>query len=520
LHNNYYFLRKLSRALGSRLSGFTVVSCFSQNKDELIIELNDSHSSFFIKASLQSAFQCLSFPDAFHRARKNSVDLFNNIVMSKVTGARQFENERSFALLLESNYALVFKMHGARANVILFNGEDAEAIFRNNFVADLELKLSALPRSIDWGLETFKQNENSPDKIYFTFGKPVWQYLADHNYDKLTTESKWELVQQTLKLLDEDNFYLVEDEDGVRLTLLPVKTRAKVFHDPIAAVNEFFLKKVTTSSFEQKKAKLLSHLEGKRRQGVAYLDKTKTKLEELVADTHYQQWADLLMANLHHVRPGDEKIIVENFYDNQKPVSIKLRRELSPQKNAEIFYRKGKNQEIEIKTLRESIARKEKEIAGLDQAITKARMTEDASLLDEIAVEMSEKATDKKPVASVPYHEFEFRGFRIWVGKNAVANDLLTLKFSFKDDLWLHAKDVAGSHVLIKYQSGKNFPKEVIERAASLAAHYSKRKNESLCPVAVTSKKFVRKRKGDVAGAVVVERETVIMITPSAWTAT
>jgi predicted ribosome quality control (RQC) complex YloA/Tae2 family protein len=106
-------------------------------------------------------------------------------------------------------------------------------------------------------------------------------------------------------------------------------------------------------------------------------------------------------------------------------------------------------------------------------------------------------------------------GFRIWVGKNAAGNDELTLKYSFKEDLWLHVKDVAGSHVIIKYQAGKKFPKDVIERAAQLAAYNSKRKNETLCPVVVTPKKFVRKRKGDPPGAVIVEREEVIMVVPA-----
>ena len=114
----------------------------------------------------------------------------------------------------------------------------------------------------------------------------------------------------------------------------------------------------------------------------------------------------------------------------------------------------------------------------------------------------------------MPYHEFEKSGFKIWVGKNAESNDTLTLKLSFKEDLWLHAKDVAGSHVLIKYQSGKKFPKDVIERAAQLAAYNSKRKTETLAPVVYTPKKYVRKRKGDPPGMVVVERETVIMVEP------
>jgi predicted ribosome quality control (RQC) complex YloA/Tae2 family protein len=122
-----------------------------------------------------------------------------------------------------------------------------------------------------------------------------------------------------------------------------------------------------------------------------------------------------------------------------------------------------------------------------------------------------EKAKDAEPL---PYHEFIFKGYKIWVGRNAESNDILTLKLSYKEDLWLHAKDVSGSHVLIKHQAGKNFPKDVIERAAELAAYNSKRKNDSLCPVVVTPKKFVRKRKGDPAGAVVVEREEVVMVVP------
>ncbi len=97
---------------------------------------------------------------------------------------------------------------------------------------------------------------------------------------------------------------------------------------------------------------------------------------------------------------------------------------------------------------------------------------------------------------------------------NAQRNDELTLKYAYKEDLWLHAKDVPGSHVIIKHQSGKNFPKDVIERAAQLAAYYSKRKTDTLCPVAVTPKKYVRKRKGDPAGMVVVEREEVVMVEP------
>jgi predicted ribosome quality control (RQC) complex YloA/Tae2 family protein len=187
---------------------------------------------------------------------------------------------------------------------------------------------------------------------------------------------------------------------------------------------------------------------------------------------------------------------------------------LNPQKNAEIFYRKAKNQQIEINKLKEAITQKENEILKLKEWIG---LTDETSELKELRKIVVEAGLDKKKqgqTETLPFHEFEFKGYKILVGKNAESNDKLTLKYSYKDDLWLHAKDVAGSHVLVKYQSGKNFPKDVIEYAAGLAAYNSKRKNESLCPVAFTQKKFVRKRKGDPAGMVVVEREEVILVEP------
>ena len=514
MHNNYYFLRHLSTELASRIIGFTLVSCFSQNKDELIIELNDGATSFFIKASLQPEFQCLSFPDSYNRAKKNSVDLFHPLLMNKVTGIRQFSNERSFAMLLENENALVFKMHSARANILWFAGERVQEVFRNNFQADFELRLNNLDRAIDWSYENFLQNQSNLQSVYLTFGKPVWNYLNEHHFDELDRENKWRLLQDTRNCLEKPDYFLLEKEGAFVFSLLPSDNTVKTFTEPMEAINEFFIRRVSTAAFQKEKLHLLTHVQGKLKQGKSFLDKTRQKLLALEGDVHYQQWADLIMANLNKIHPGLENIEVENFYDDLRPVLIKLKKGLSPQKNAEVFYRKAKNQVIEINTLKESIQRKENEMNQLGDWRSALQMTDDLPSLKRISIILLKQTPDKQIKQSLPYHEFEFKGFKIWVGKNASANDTLTLKYSYKEDLWLHAKDVAGSHVLLKFKAGKPFPKEVIERAAGLAACYSKRKNETLCPVAVTPKKFVRKRKGDPAGAVVVEREEVLLVAP------
>ena len=120
----------------------------------------------------------------------------------------------------------------------------------------------------------------------------------------------------------------------------------------------------------------------------------------------------------------------------------------------------------------------------------------------------------KKQEMVFPFKRFVVQDFEIWVGKNAANNDILTQKYSHKNDLWLHAKGVTGSHTIIKHKAGKLIPSQVLTIAAQIAAYYSKHKGNTLAPVCYTLKKFVRKPKGFEPGQVVMDREEVIMVEP------
>ncbi|HRE68321.1 MAG TPA: NFACT RNA binding domain-containing protein [Cyclobacteriaceae bacterium] len=508
MHNNYYLLKQLSNYLHHNLIGFTVVSCFSQNKDELVIEFNNSVKSFFIKASLQSDFCCLSFPNQFNRAKKNSIDLFTEILVKQVKQVYQFENERCFAIDLADRYTLLFKMHGNRANVILYYNQTAISIFRSHLKTDLTLSLATLNHNIDFSEDFFQAHLPDLRSCYSTFGKLVWEYWDLKTKEK-TDKGLWPEFQSLLGELESPTYLIIEKSGKLCLSLVPVGTILKRLNNPAEALNTFFTDYVTHNAFNQQKHSRLKTLYNQIKAGENYLQKNKQKLAELQQDTHYQLWGDLLMAHLHILAPGTAQVTLTSFYDNQ-PVDIKLKPDLSPQKNAEVFYRKAKNQQIEIAQLQKAIDVKTKELEGLNHQYNQIELITDLKELRQAEIPESKKQKN----TILPYHEFEHKGFRIWVGRNAEANDELTLKRAYKEDLWLHAKDVAGSHVLIKYQAGKPFPKDVIERAAQLAAYNSKRKTDSLCPVVVTQKKYVRKRKGDPAGAVVVEREQVILVEP------
>lgn len=516
MHNNYYFLRQLTKKLESTLSRAVISQCFSQNKEELVIQLETHSNPFIIKAALSPQFSCLSFPANFHRARKNSVDLFQSLIGQRIEGFRQSENERSFAMNCSNQFSLLFKMHGNRSNLILFDQGVVKEIFKTSLIEDTKLDPDSLDRTIDWSYEHFASGEKSPEAIYFTFGKLVWQYLKWNGFDRLSLEQQWQAIQQVRADLEApDAFYILEESGKIQFSLLNVVPIVKKIEDPIVAVTEFYSYYTQNNAFAREKASALAALRSKLSSNENYLQKTENKLRELEGENNYRVWADVLMANMHAIPPGAAKVTLPNFYQENHPTEIKLKPELSAQKNAANFYKKGKNQQIEIDRIRKLIENKKEEYGKLKDLLQQLSAAHDKKTLRNLTGNVGFEDVKKKQVVPLPYREVEFNGYKIWIGRNAECNDILTLKFGYKEDLWLHAKDVSGSHVLLKHQAGKKFPKEVIDRAAQLAAYFSKRRNETLCPVIVTPRKFVRKRKGDPAGVVVVEREEVLMVVPS-----
>ena len=216
------------------------------------------------------------------------------------------------------------------------------------------------------------------------------------------------------------------------------------------------------------------------------------------------------MANLHVIPERAEKAELYDFYRDQ-PISIKLKKDLSAQKNAEGYYRKAKNEKIEIDRLNDSLSARETDRKRLQEHLEHVESIE--SLRDLRAYIKTNKLeqANAAPALDELFKRIDFLGYTILIGRNAKNSDLLK-KQAHKEDLWLHAKDVTGSHVVVKNQPGRKFPSPVIERAAELAAFYSKRKNDSLCPVIVTPKKFVRKPKGLPDGLVLIDKEDIVMV--------
>ena len=502
--------------LGQRLAGTTLVSAFSQEKDELVMEFNDGRQQVFIRSVFSPQLSIILFPATFRRARKNAADVFNAALMGKVTGLEVFRNERSFLIRLDNGYALLFKLHGPSGNILLVKGGQVTELFRKVLDQDAAIDPSALHREMDQSLDFFTAHYPELTRSYFTFGKELWTWLRMKGFGQVTSMEAWELLQQATAGMRSGMFHILRHQGRIWFSLLPFGEVLESLNDPFAALERFQSVYLREQQTEALRGELLRDAQARWRQTDALINKYSIRLKEISGDTHFQVWADLIMANLHRLQTGDDLLVAESFYDPGVQVTIKLDPALSPQKNAEVFYRKSRNRNAEVARLKEALSVKQAELE--EQQVLIGQIT-DAGGMEALA-RYADRSPRRPQVQQLeerlPYIEYEHMGYRILVGRSAQDNDELTLRHAAKNDLWLHARDCAGSHVIIRCKPGSNFPKPVIERAAALAAWHSKRKGEALCPVAYAERKFIRKRKGDPPGAVVMERETVIMAEPAA----
>lgn len=515
MHLNYHFLKYLAPALEEAYTGQKIISCFSQSKDELIIETEGKSTIRYIRAHLLPPQVYLSFPEQYHRAKRNTINLFQELIGDSILKCAVFSFERAFYFDLESGKKLVFKLHGNRSNVLLYQKEEAtpSLLFRNEIREDKELDWKSLEKPLDLSREHFVELEGNASQFLPTLGTIPRAWLKERGYPEAEIEEKWSLMQDLLDILDTPLFALVEKQGTVQLSLLPEAAPLKTLSDPIAASNELFYLALVKGNFDKEKNALLKSYQELLKKTVSYIQKSAAKLEELKNAAPPSQLADVIMANLHEFQNGKTEAELLDFYTGN-PVKVTLKPNQKPQLLAESLYRKSKNRQIELDQIEKTIASKVNLRIELEQKIQSIEeITGHKGLKTYQKTNKEDKAITKE-ISGLPFKVFEFEGFTIWVGKSAKDNDEMLRGFIHKDDLWLHARQVPGSHVVIRMKGMSALPNTVLERAAGLAAFYSKFKTESFAPVIYTEAKFVRKVKGAAPGSVMVDREKVVMVTP------
>ncbi len=514
MHNSYFLLRQLAQELHHALQGALIATCYSQDKDELVIGIDINGKDFFIHGVLTSVLAVLRFPKDLQRARRNTIDLFPEIIDKRILEVVCYRNERCIGMRLEGSWELLFKMFGHQANIILCQNNQAKQLFKSQLIKDMNIVPEQLPRDIDTSQRTFNEYQGDLKKFLPTLGSQAFQHLNHFGYAQATLLDKWKLVQDLLVQFEAPSYHLHWNDRLPILTLFETDSDFYSAQQAVPVLNEFYQRFVSSKNLLWEQKQLLQVITQSLKRSEKHFKKTQQRLHQIDTQVPFQVVADMIMAYMHLIPAGASTVDLPHF-DNEQIISIKLNSNFTPQRNAENYYRKSKNQKKEIAILKATINAITGEIVKLKEQLHFVSQCESVKDLRKYNKDHSIIKAKTNLAAEELFKSYELLGYTILVGRNAANNDLLTQKHSHKDDLWLHAKDVKGSHVIVKHQSGKVFPTPVIERAAALAAYYSKRKNDTLCPVTYTPKKYVRKPKGFAPGQVVVEKEEVILIEPA-----
>lgn len=514
MHNSYFLLRALAAELQPELEGGIITSCFSQNRDELILVIEKPGIIKYIRALLLPTFSCLSFPATFHRTRKNSIDLFAPLIGQRIERIEAIENDRSMFLQFPEGTMLIFKMHGNRSNAILYRPGLPNEIFKKQLKDDNFITPDALTRKIEYTRHAFTVNAHRLQEYFVTLGKPVWNYLQRDNFSGKSVDEQWACLKNIFDQFERPKFYLIRDQQGVRISLLNEPVVEHIFEHASEALTAFCKAWLRDDVFGREKSRWIRYIRQQTDRLQAACQKISARLNELETDHRFKQQADLIMAYLHTIPPGSSEVLLPDFQTGQ-PLQIKLKPDLSPQKNAEILYQKWRNRNSEKEEHRKLLTSRQEELSRLEKLLKAMEGITSLKALQQLTSGLSVHPVHaEKGAQRLPYREQSFMGFQIRIGRSARDNDELIMKYAHKDDLWLHVRDASGSHVIIRHKPGQPIPQPVVERAAQLAAWYSTRKTESLCPVSVTERKYVRKRKGDPPGAVVADREKVVLVEP------
>ena len=246
--------------------------------------------------------------------------------------------------------------------------------------------------------------------------------------------------------------------------------------------------------------------------------------EELSACAEKEQFklcGDLISANMYRIQKGDEKAVVENFYEEGNPaVEIKLDPRKTPSQNAQHYYSEYKKCVTAESVLAQQIDKGQEELQYLDSvfdALTRASGEND---ITQLRLELSEQGyirsggSKTKPPKALPPVEYRSSdGYTILVGRNNHQNDQLSLKYAEKTDIWLHTQTITGSHVII-VTGGETPPDRTIEEAAIIAAVNSRGRASSLVPVDYCLARYVKKPSGAKPGKVIFTNYQTAFVKP------
>lgn len=368
----------------------------------------------------------------------------------------------------------------------------------------------------------FSEEKNAKDVVSYFKG-----FSPTHAEELLYRLKQGDIIEQYRKFINEiiTSAYPTYLEANQKTYFSPTKLihlkgKETAFENLSALLDRTFYARAERDRVKQQAGDLERWLQNELNKLNLKLKKLQKDLDHASKLDKFQLYGELLMANLYQFEKGMKEVTVINYYsENEEQITIPISERKTPVENAQSYYTKYNKAKNALIMINEQMEKTKSEIQYFEMILAQVGQASPADI-EEIREELAEqgylrmRATKrkKKPTKPSPEQFVSSTGIAISVGKNNKQNDYLTFKLAKKTDIWLHTKDIPGSHVVIH----SNEPDETtLLEAATLSAYYSKARESSSVPVDYTEIRQVKKPNGAKPGFVIYFEQKTLYVTPN-----
>lgn len=549
--------RTMVRELQDKILLGKIEKVYQPEADELVFHIHTRNGNVKLLASAGSAHARVCF------ITENPVNppaplafcmlLRKHLQGGRITDISQRGSERIIEISLETlnelgftmSKKLIFEIMGKHSNIILVDigsGKIIDSIKRVSF--DVNRVRQILPGMIyayPPEQDKIPFREITPEQLATlpADGKSILRSIggiAPAFAEELALRSgdaRWDFFASVIVTVEsgkseDSRVYL--DEGGAPIDFYPVplseleqSCTVEKFNDLSSAMEFYFDKKDSSNQGRQKSHDLIKAVN-------AQLDKMYLKRKRLSEDLlkaenseDLRLYGELLTANIHLIKPGMKSVEVTNYYDGLT-VTIPLDVKLSPAKNAQHYFKKYGKSKTAIKEKQIQLEENEAEIKYLESVLSFLENTDDVGEIESIRAELVETGYvrrrkqaggfKEKKYKPMPYRYTLTNGMSVLVGRNNKENDFLTFKTAGNKDLWLHTKDIPGSHVIVQ-SGGAELEEEAVWEVAAIAAYHSKARTSENVAVDYVPVKYVKKPAGAKPGMVIFTNNRTVYVNPA-----
>ena len=544
---HYFILSALARELDEKLRQTQISELFSQQKNELCISFSMDSSEQILCVSVESGLNYCVLREGYNRAKKNSINLFEQLVDKRVESISIHPSDRVIILKTTEHASLCLQLYNTAASNIVLCGKDDTVL--GSFKREKELAGTTL------NFRTSESSVNDINREMLTgevkeFGDRTTMEFLKHAVPLFGTLYAREICyrahveeQQLMSDLAPDQLtgfcstvvgvleecksvrptiYFEDDEPQV-ISTLPLEhlqnTNFQTYPTMNEAVIAFLNKTFRVKNFDEKKKELTAKLRRAFLQSERAVKAIQKELASSERAVEYEHTGHTIMANLNAIEKGEKEITLTDVFDGETPLKISLEPQLTAHQNAERYFEKSRKAKASRVESEERLSAEQKRVAALQVSLHDLEGCESIDDLKKFAARHKielDSGTAQEEQNRIPFRVFTVAGgYEVWVGKSSANNDLLTTKYAKPNDLWFHARGAGGSHTVLRV-AGKTQtpPHEAIMQTAAIAAYYSKMRNARNVPVSYCERKYVRKPKHAPEGTVLLEREEIVYVEP------